>query len=93
MTFGPQISDEIAEALDCGDPVVALETTLISHGFSGGRGLDAARAAQDRVREAGAVPATIGIVDGTLRVGLEDAELARFAAVGSDARKAGARAC
>lgn len=91
MIFTPQISDEIAEALDSGDPVVALETTLISHGFSGGRGLDAARAAQDRVREAGAVPATIGIVDGTVRVGLADADLARFAAAGSDARKAGAR--
>ena len=33
MIFTPQISDEIAEALDSGDPVVALETTLISHGF------------------------------------------------------------
>jgi len=91
MTFLPRIDDEIAAALDRGGPVVALETTLVSHGFSGGRGLDAAMAAQDRVREAGGVPATIGIVDGTIRVGLEAAELKRFAAAGPDARKVGAR--
>ncbi len=91
MTLTPHVGDEIAGALERGDPVVALETTLVSHGFSGGRGLDAARAAQDRVRQAGAVPATIGIIDGTIRVGLEDTELARFAAAGATARKAGAR--
>jgi pseudouridine-5'-phosphate glycosidase len=71
--------------------VVAMETTLVSHGFSGGRGLLAARAAEDRARAAGAVPATIGIVDGTIRVGLGADELERFAAAGTTARKAGAR--
>lgn len=91
MTVTPRIADEVAAAMDRGDPVVALETTLVSHGFSGGRGLDAALAAQDRVREAGAVPATTGIIDGTVRVGLEVAELERFAAAGPDARKVGAR--
>ena len=91
MTFTPQLSDEVAQALRQGDPVVALETTLVSHGFSQGRGLEAARAAEERVRAAGAVPATIGIVDGAARVGLDPDSLERFAAAGQDARKAGAR--
>jgi pseudouridine-5'-phosphate glycosidase len=83
--------DEVAAALRGGRPVVALETTLVSHGFSGGRGLAAARAAEDRVRAAGAVPATIGIVDGTVRAGLGPAELERFAEAGPAARKVSAR--
>jgi pseudouridylate synthase len=91
VTFAPAISDEVADALRHGRPVVAMETTLVSHGFSGGRGLLAARAAEDRARAAGAVPATIGIIDGTVRVGLGPAELERFAAAGTDARKVGAR--
>jgi pseudouridylate synthase len=85
------LAGEVAEALRAGRPVVALETTLVSHGFSGGRGLAAARAAETRVRAAGAVPATIGIVDGTLRAGLGGAELERFAEAGERARKVGAR--
>jgi pseudouridine-5'-phosphate glycosidase len=85
------LADEVAEALRTSHPVVALETTLVSHGFSGGRGLIAARAAEDRVRAAGAVPATIGIVDGTVRAGLGAAELERFAEAGAGARKVGAR--
>ena len=91
MTFSPLLAEEVAEALRVGQPVVALETTLVSHGFSGGRGLIAARSAEDRVRAAGAVPATIGIVDGTVRAGLGGADLERFAEVGSGARKVGAR--
>jgi pseudouridine-5'-phosphate glycosidase len=85
------LADEVAEALRSGRPVVALETTLVSHGFSGGRGLAAARTAEERVREAGAVPATIGVVDGTVRAGLSAAELERFAEAGVGARKVGAR--
>jgi pseudouridine-5'-phosphate glycosidase len=85
------LADEVAEALRAGRPVVALETTLVSHGFSGGRGLAAARASEERVREAGAVPATIGIVDGAVRAGLGAAELERLAEAGAGARKAGAR--
>jgi pseudouridine-5'-phosphate glycosidase len=91
VSFAPVLSDEVASALAESRPVVALETTLVSHGFSGGRGIVAAREAQQRVRAAGAVPATIGIVDGVIRVGLGDSELDRFAAAGTDARKAGAR--
>ena len=91
MTFAPAVSGEVAETLSRGGPVVAMETTLVSHGFSGGRGLLAARAAEDRARAAGAVPATIGIIDGTIRVGLRPDELERFAAAGTAARKVGAR--
>jgi pseudouridine-5'-phosphate glycosidase len=91
VTFAPQIAAEVAEALRLGRPVVALETTLVSHGFSGGRGLVAARAAEDRVRARGAVPATIGVVDGAVRVGLDAAGLERFAEAGAGVRKAGAR--
>jgi pseudouridine-5'-phosphate glycosidase len=85
------VSDEVAAALAGRQAVVALETTLVSHGFSGGRGLLAARAAQERVRAAGAVPATIGIIDGRVRVGLGAGDLERFAEAGTGARKAGAR--
>jgi pseudouridine-5'-phosphate glycosidase len=91
VTFAPVLSAEVAEAIAQGRPVVALETTLVSHGFSGGRGLLAAQAATERVRAAGAVPATVGILDGAVRVGLETSDLERFAAAGTGARKAGAR--
>jgi pseudouridylate synthase len=91
VTLTPRLHDEVAVALAAGRPVVALETTLVSHGFSGGRGLAAAKDSEDRVRAAGAVPATIGVVDGELRVGLEASELDRFAEAGTSARKVGAR--
>ena len=85
------ISREVAEALHGRRPVVALETTLVAHGFSDGRGLDVARESERRVREAGAVPAAVGVIGGTVRVGLADAELERFAAEGTTARKVGPR--
>lgn len=85
------VSDEVSAALADGRPVVALETTLVSHGFSAGRGLEAAVESERRVREAGAVPATVGVLDGKVRVGLDRAELDRFAAAGTTARKVGAR--
>ena len=68
--------------------VVALETTLVAHGFPPGEGLAVAAESEQRVRNAGAVPATIGILDGEIRVGLSPAELERFDA---SARKAGPR--
>jgi pseudouridylate synthase len=87
----PRITDEVAAALRLGRPVVALETTLVSHGFSAGRGLEAALESEERVRAAGAVPATIGVLDGVITVGLSAAELERFAAAGPTARKVGGR--
>jgi pseudouridylate synthase len=86
-----QLSAEVAAALNDRVPVVALETTLVSHGFPGAQGVAVALAAEQQVRRAGAVPATTGIVDGVLRAGLTPAELERFAAAGPSARKAGAR--
>jgi pseudouridine-5'-phosphate glycosidase len=91
MTVTPVLSAEVAEALRDGGTVVALETTLVSHGFPGRQGLDVALASEARVRAAGAVPATVGVVDGTVRAGLTEAELERFVAAGESARKAGAR--
>jgi pseudouridylate synthase len=91
VTFAPQVTDEVADAIRHGRPVVALETTLVSHGFSAGRGLAAALDSEERVRAAGATPATVGVVDGAIRVGLSADELTRFAEAGTAARKAGAR--
>ena len=93
MTNGaqPRLTGEVADALAVGRPVVALETTLVSHGFPGGQGVEVALASEQRVRAAGAVPATVGVVDGVLRAGLTAAELGRFAEAGESARKCGAR--
>ncbi len=68
--------------------VVALETTLVAHGFPPGEGLAVGLAAERAVRDAGALPATIGVLDGAIRVGLTEEELGRF---GPDARKVGPR--
>jgi pseudouridine-5'-phosphate glycosidase len=68
--------------------VVALETTLVAHGFPPGEGVVVGLDSERSVREAGAVPATIGVLDGELRVGLTEEELGRF---GPEARKVGPR--
>ena len=68
--------------------VVALETTLVAHGFPAAEGVAVGLEAEARVRDAGAVPATIGVLDGRVRVGLSQDELARFDA---SARKVGPR--
>ena len=91
MTVTPVLAEEVAATLADGGPVVALETTLVSHGFPGRQGLEVALASEARVRAAGAVPATVGVVDGAVRVGLTEAELERFASAGESARKVGAR--
>ncbi|MGO9162427.1 MAG: pseudouridine-5'-phosphate glycosidase [Streptosporangiaceae bacterium] len=91
MSLRLEVAGQVAAALAAGGPVVALETTLVSHGFSGGRGADAARQAEEQVRAHGAVPATVGIIGGTVRVGLTAAELDMFAEAGQSARKVGPR--
>jgi pseudouridylate synthase len=83
-----EVSDEVRSALDDGRPVVALETTLIAHGFPPGEGVAVGLESERRVRAAGAVPATIGVLDGVVRVGIDEDELARFDAT---ARKLGPR--
>ena len=69
------VADEVASALAAGSPVVALESTLISHGFAHPANIEVARASEAAVRESGAVPATVAIRDGRLLVGLTDADL------------------
>ena len=85
-----RIHPEVRAALEARRPVVALETTLIAHGFPNGVGAEVAAEAERRVRVAWAVPATVGIIDGRICVGLEEGELARFAS-SPDARKVGPR--
>ena len=85
-----RIHPEVRAALEARRPVVALETTLVAHGFPGGAGAEVAAEAERRIRVAWAVPATIGIIDGRICVGLEEGELARFAS-SPDARKVGPR--
>ena len=70
-----RIADEVRAALDEGRPVVALESTVIAHGLPQPVNLDTARLMEAVVRDAGAVPATVGVVDGVLTVGLTDAQL------------------
>jgi pseudouridylate synthase len=79
-----RVADEVREAR----AVVALETTLVAHGFPPGEGVAVGLEAERRVRAAGAVPATIGVLDGEIVVGLTEAELERFDA---SARKVGPR--
>ena len=71
---------EIQAALDAGKPVVALESTILSHGMPYPQNLDFGRRVEQLIREEGAVPATIAILDGKLKVGLTDAELQRMCA-------------
>jgi pseudouridylate synthase len=82
------LAPEVEAALRDGAPVVALETTLVAHGFPPGEGVAVGAESERRVREAGAVPATIGVLDGAVRVGLGAEELERFDA---QARKVGPR--
>ena len=79
-----RIPDEVREA----SAVVALETTLVAHGFPPGEGVEVGLESERQVRAAGAVPATVGVLDGEIVVGLSEDELGRF---GADARKVGPR--
>ncbi len=76
LSFTP----EVREALDAGRPVVALESTIITHGMPHPRNLDMAREVERAVRDAGATPATIAVIGGQIRIGLDDATLEHLAA-------------
>ena len=82
------VSDDVRAALAEGAPVVALETTLVAHGFPAPDGVEVGLASEQAVRDAGALPAATGVLDGRIRVGLTPGELERFTA---DARKVGPR--
>ena len=75
LTFAP----EVRAALDAGKPVVALESTIITHGMPYPQNLETARAVEAEVRAAGATPATIAIMGGHIHIGLTDDELERLA--------------
>jgi pseudouridine-5'-phosphate glycosidase len=83
-----RIADEVAAALNEGRGVVVLETTLVAHGFPPGEGVEVGLASETAVRDGGSVPATVGVLDGELVVGLSESELHRFDAA---ARKLGPR--
>ncbi|MDG3039921.1 pseudouridine-5'-phosphate glycosidase [Roseicyclus marinus] len=65
------LSPEVAEAKACGAPIVALESTIITHGMPYPQNLETARAVEDEVRRAGATPATIAVLDGVIHAGLD----------------------
>ncbi|WP_301109495.1 pseudouridine-5'-phosphate glycosidase [Sporosarcina sp.] len=71
-------SEEVKEAMKYGKPIVALESTIITYGMPYPENVKAAREVQQIVRENGAVPATIAIMDGKIKIGLTDEELERF---------------
>jgi pseudouridine-5'-phosphate glycosidase len=75
------ISDEVSDAIASGLGIVALESTIISHGLPTATSAATARQIEDAVRRGGAVPATVAVVDGTVRVGLSDDALVRVAEV------------
>jgi pseudouridine-5'-phosphate glycosidase len=74
-----RISAEVRDALATRRPVVALESTIISHGMPWPKNRDTAVAAEDIIRSAGAVPATVAVLDGQIVVGLQGGELERLA--------------
>jgi pseudouridine-5'-phosphate glycosidase len=73
------LTSEITHALNLNKPVVALESTVITHGLPHPQNLQLARDMEKKVRDTGATPATIALLDGKIRVGLSDAELIRLA--------------
>ncbi|MGN6378675.1 MAG: pseudouridine-5'-phosphate glycosidase [Gaiellales bacterium] len=83
------IAPEVERALIRSEAVVALESSLVAHGLPADIGPGVARESERRVREAGAIPATIAVIDGTVHVGLEDGHLDRLAH--GEVRKLGPR--
>jgi pseudouridine-5'-phosphate glycosidase len=85
-----QMTAEVERALIRSEPVVALESSVIAHGLPAEIAPGAAREAQQRVRDRGAIPATIAVIDGVVRVGLDDDGIDRLAH-DEDVRKVGGR--
>jgi len=78
-TIDMDISTEVQQALKTGQPVVALESTIISHGMPYPQNLETAHAVENIIREESAVPATIAIMNGRIKIGLSQHELEQFA--------------
>lgn len=79
-----RVSEEVEAAISTRQPVVALESTIYTHGYPQADMVDLALRLEDVVRLNGAIPATIGIVDGVARVGLEREELIRLASTAGE---------
>jgi len=77
-----RVSDEVRTAVDEGRPVLALESTILTHGLPRPRNLEVGLASEQQVRDAGVLPATIGVVDGVPVVGLSAAEIERLCTAG-----------
>ncbi|KAJ2735478.1 hypothetical protein IW152_001550 [Coemansia sp. BCRC 34962] len=85
------VSPAVREALESGAPVVALESTIISHGMPYPQNVETARQVEQIVKENGATPATIALIDGQIHIGLGDAELERLGRSGKSAIKTSRR--
>ena len=75
------VTPEVQDALAHGRPVVALETTIVTHGMPYPTNRETAKSVENNVRKAGAIPATIGLIEGRVKIGLEPHELERLADV------------
>src|SRR6185436_9151353 len=84
-------STEVDDALRAGRPVVALESTIIAHGMPWPQNAETAFAVEDTIRRAGAVPATIAILDGRLKAGLDHDEIERIGRAGHAVAKVSRR--
>jgi pseudouridine-5'-phosphate glycosidase len=91
MSFPLSLTDDVRQSLEARRPVVALESTIIAHGMPYPQNVETARAVEDIVREHGAVPATIAIIGGELKVGLSADELDRFGRDGRSIAKVSVR--
>ena len=79
MSLTPILSPEVAAAKTAGKPIVALESTIITHGMPYPQNLETARKVEDEIRAAGATPATIAVLNGTLHAGLTNDQLEALA--------------
>ena len=79
MTESLQVSPNVKEALSIGEPVVALESTLITHGLPNPLNVETALAMEAAVRDSGALPATIAILDGAIVVGISEEQIVNLA--------------
>lgn len=91
MAYPMSMTDEVREALAAKRAVVALESTIIAHGMPYPQNVETARAVEDIVREGGAVPATIAVLGGALKVGLSGDELDRLGSEGRSIAKVSVR--
>jgi pseudouridine-5'-phosphate glycosidase len=86
-----EYSREVKEAIELGKPIVALESTIISHGMPYPQNVETAQQCEQIVRDEGAVPATIAIIGGTIKIGLSETELDYFGKEGTKIHKVSRR--